>query len=149
MTCTRWSCEACDNQANEATRKDPPTTSAEDPDGQMPTGLLVGVLLLLLLLLVGVLLLLLGGICWLACCLWAVCRKLKTASPAHVSTGGENRAGSNLESRQTGSNNLVPVSSKQSQERNKQAQPGAISEEGPDYENTRGQKSVYDAMYEN
>ena len=62
MTCTRWSCEACDNQANEATRRDPPTTSAEDPDGQMPTGLLVGVLLLLLLLLVGVLLLLLGGI---------------------------------------------------------------------------------------
>ena len=138
MTCTRWSCEACDNQANEATRRDPPTTSAEDPDGQMPTGLLVGVVLLLL-----------GGICWLACCLWAVCRRLKTANPTHVSTGGENRAGSNLESRQTGSNNLVPVSLKQSRERNKEAQPGAISEEGPDYENTRGQKSVYDAMYEN
>ena len=138
MTCTRWSCEACDNQENEATRKDPATTSAVDPDGQMPTGLLVGVVLLLL-----------GGICWLACCLWAVCRRLKTASPTHVSTGEENRAGSNLEVRQTGSNNLVPVSSKQSRERNKQAQPEAISEEGPDYEKTRGQKSVYDAMYEN
>ena len=63
-------------------RKDSPTKSA-DPDA-LPTGLVVAVVLLFL-----------GGLSWLSCCLWAVCRGLKTG-PKHISNGGENRPGSNL-----------------------------------------------------
>ena len=116
--------------ATTKSRQDPPANSAKDPDDlPMPSGLLVALVLLLL-----------GGVSWLACCLWAICKRLKTGS-TDSSTGEEIRAGSN---------NLPHVSSKQSRERNKRAHPGSVSEEGPDYENTRSQtSSVYDAMYEN
>ena len=77
---------------------------------------------------------------WLLCCLWAVCRCLKTG-PANVSEGGEN----SIEER-----NLFLASSKQrNRESSKETYSWPISEEGPDYENTRQKSSVYDAMYEN
>ena len=163
ITCNRWSCEACNNMVskkslplkylkvstqfwplkylqvltpfdskfetpNTATikpRKDLPTKSP-NPEG-LPTGLVVAVALLFL-----------GGVSWLSCCLWAVCRGLKIGS-RHTSDGEETRPGSNL----------FLVSKQRNRENNQQTHSEAMSEEGPDYENTRQKYSVYDAMYEN
>jgi len=136
----RWSCEACDNmdstrfetKPNTATTKpriDPPPRKPSDADDDMSTGLVLALVLLFL-----------GGLSWLLCCLWAVCRCLKTG-PANVSEGGDK----SIEER-----NLFLASSKQrNKESRKETYSWPISEEGPDYENTRQKSSVYDAMYEN
>ena len=60
--------------------------------------------------------------------------------PTNISEGGENSKESNL---------FLASSKQRTREINKETYSGSISEEGPDYENTRQKSSVYDAMYEN
>ena len=114
------------NIATTKPRIDPlPTKSSEADD--LPTGLVLALVLLFL-----------GGLSWLLCCLWAVCRQLKTG-PTNISEGGENSTERNL---------FLASSKQRTRESNKETYSGPISE-GPDYENTRQKSSVYDAMYEN
>ena len=114
------------NIATTKPRIDPlPTKSSEADD--LPTGLVLALVLLFL-----------GGLSWLLCCLWAVCRRLKTG-PTNISEGGENSTERNL---------FLASSKQRTRESNKETYSGPISE-GPDYENTRQKSSVYDAMYEN
>ena len=68
-----------------------------------------------------------------------MCRRLKTG-PTNISEGGDNRKESNL---------FLASSKQRNREPNKETHSRAISEEGPDYENTRQKSPVYDAMYEN